>query len=437
MPRKGLHPSKEKQTLKIANKTPEPPPLSIAALEKRAEVAMRSVGSKTTTFTTPNPEDASTNLVWFLSTPHEQFVLKINSDPFIECIWTDGNAAQGFAELGFTPPSTIPVMGKTHESHPLISNFKTALSTSKSKSELEIKNKEDRLKYFLVTPLEIFMLGCNQESLLNQFKDSKHIKRAIQAVSKSIFDTGEAAQIKEEIEEVMTKSLNQSKGQFNAAENSLKLLKNGKCVVMTMVRGQNLNEIAADPVLLDSLISQDRFLENYAKLVASDIFLGNTDRAAINRIEFVNDSTNIFKIRTRIEGNNNNVMFIVDNDQVQEMVPIDQGILSLALYADFQGNQNLEKALQEYSATWDLYLNFYHTGLFHDTAVQIYNGLPNKIKLHYISDLSNVISNLERGLKAGFEIIKSKGSQVVANLEIQLESDLKSGKLNRGSLEVK
>ena len=118
------------------------------------------------------------------------------------------------------------------------------------------------------------------------------------------------------------------------------------------------------------------------------------------------------------------------------MVPIDQGVLSLALYADFQGNQNLEKALKEYSATWDHYLQAYQLQSFKDMAQKIYNGLPENVKVYYSSegrDPNFAIIEIKQGLKRGFEQVKDKGALAIARLEKQLETDLSSKIISAGS----
>ena len=416
--------------------------LALPILEKNAEEALRSVGSATTTFTTPNPEDASTNLVWFLSTPKAQFVLKINSDPFTECLWSDGHAAQAYAELGFNPPSTVPIMGEEKkkdlitEEHPLIRPLKDALITTQTDLRERIQSLQKDITHLTDTPVEIFGMGMSKEQLKTQFKDFPSIVNAIKFLDRTVFESGDQQEIKDAILEIMETKLKQLSGQLQSSTTSLDLLRNGKCIVMTMVQGQTLNEISDNPELLKCLLTQTEFLKKYSELVVADIFLGNTDRAAIDRKVLSDKSSDTYGIQPRIEGNNNNIMFMVENDTVKEMVPIDQGVLSLALYADFQGNQNLEKALKEYSATWDHYLQAYQLQSFKDMAQKIYNGLPENVKVYYSSegrDPNFAIIEIKQGLKRGFEQVKDKGALAIARLEKQLETDLSSKIISAGS----
>ena len=416
--------------------------LALPILEKNAEEALRSVGSASTTFTTPNPEDASTNLVWFLSTPKAQFVLKINSDPFTECLWSDGHAAQAYAELGFNPPSTVPIMGEEKkkdlitEEHPLIRPLKDALITTQTDLRERIQSLQKDITHLTDTPVEIFGMGMSKEQLKTQFKDFPSIVNAINSLDSKVFESRYPQQIKDEILEIMETKLKQLSGQLQSSTTSLDLLRNGKCIVMTMVQGQTLNEISDNPELLKCLLTQTEFLKKYSELVVADIFLGNTDRAAIDRKVLSDKSSDTYGIQPRIEGNNNNIMFMVENDTVKEMVPIDQGVLSLALYADFQGNQNLEKALKEYSATWDHYLQAYQLQSFKDMAQKIYNGLPENVKVYYSSegrDPNFAIIEIKQGLKRGFEQVKDKGALAIARLEKQLETDLSSKIISAGS----
>ncbi len=416
--------------------------LALPILEKKAEEALRSVGSATTTFTTPNPEDASTNLVWFLSTPKANFVLKINSDPFTECLWSDGHAAQAYAELGFNPPSTVPIMGEEKkkdpitEEHPLIRAFKDALITTQTNLQKKIESPQKAITHLTDTPVEIFGMGMSKEQLKTQFKDFPSIVNAIKFLDRTVFESGDQQEIKDAILEIMETKLKQLSGQLQSSTTSLDLLRNGKCIVMTMVQGQTLNEISDNPELLKCLLTQTEFLKKYSELVVADIFLGNTDRAAIDRKVLSDKSSDTYGIQPRIEGNNNNIMFVVENDTIKEMVPIDQGVLSLALYADFQGNQNLEKALKEYSATWDHYLQANKLQSFQDMAQKIYNGLPENVKVYYSSegrDPSLAIIEIEQGLKRGFEQVKDKGALAIARLEKQLETDLSSKIISAGS----
>lgn len=179
-------------------------------------------------------------------------------------------------------------------------------------------------------------------------------------------------------------------------------------LVMSYVRGDNLNGIAKNPKLLKSFAANGlAHLQEIGQIAAVDMLHSNQDRVSMSR----RNSRGV--VSTPGEGNSNNIMFFTHRGEVGPMAAIDQDMFEgNVLTWDGKVIPNIDEYLHEQHEGFLWQLSGVTTGT--RTAAEIFDGLPEPIR-ELFSDPAPAIAAIQTGLVIGLRNCREHGGEAFAH----------------------